>query len=138
MLQLSFSCKILTIKERKLMLDIMRLQLLLGYHSYSYCIQECKFQKSQYRNKLKEKETLEKSLEIEKHFKVQENLKALHEYIKRLRVTQNEDMSITRRKSSKSERQTHRKSTSSKRNRREHNRSRLYENAQKLFEYQNP
>lgn len=47
-------------------------------------------------------------------------------------------MSITRRKSSKSERQTHRKSTSSKRNRREHNRSRLYENAQKLFEYQNP
>ena len=50
----------------------------------------------------------------------------------------NEESSIYHRESSKSERQTHRKSLSSKRNRKAHNHSRLYENAQKLFDYTNP
>ena len=50
----------------------------------------------------------------------------------------NEESSIYHRESSKSERQTHRKSHSSKRNRKAHNYSRLYENAQKLFDYMNP
>lgn len=50
----------------------------------------------------------------------------------------NEESSIYHKESSKSERQTHRKSHSSKRNRKAHNHSRLYENAQKLFDYSNP
>lgn len=94
------------------------------------------------RNKTKEKESLEKSQEIEKHYKVQENLKILYAYIKKIRNQPPEDYNeivgnqpiAKPADASKSERATTKRSETSKKSRRANNRSRLYENEQKLFE----
>lgn len=66
------------------------------------------------KNKVIEKETLEKSQEIQKHFKVQENLKMLHEYIRKIRARPTE-------KSLKVVRQTQGGSKSNSNTRRQHN-----------------
>ena len=96
------------------------------------------------KNKDKEKESLEKSQEIEKHHKIQENLKSLNAYIKKLRYNpqdeqsepgQNDkDSSINYGDVSKSGRQYSKRSDQSKRHNRANNRSRLYEDEQKLFD----
>ena len=87
---------------------------------------------------------MEKSQEIEKHYKVQENLKILYAYIKKIRnqplddytevVNNHKDLSIKQGDLSKSDRGTTKRSETSKRSRRTNNRSRLYENEHKLFE----
>lgn len=94
--------------------------------------------------KTKEKESLEKSQEIEKHYKVQENLKILYAYIKKIRnqpfddytdlAKNQKDLFFRPGDVSKSDRGTTKRSETSKRSRRANNRSRLYENEHKLFE----
>lgn len=93
--------------------------------------------------KNKVKETLEKSQEIEKHQKIHDNLKVLNAYIKKIRkhpvepgieiVNQAHDCSIKYDDLNRSDRQST-KRTNSKKSRRANNRSRLYEDEQKIFE----
>jgi hypothetical protein len=93
------------------------------------------------RNKKKDRETLEKSQEIQKHTKVHENLKVLNAYIKKTRVKPDEininklhDSSILYQDSNKSDHQITKRSETTSKSRRANNRSRLYKDEQKLFE----
>lgn len=93
------------------------------------------------RNKEKEKETLEKSQEFQKHSKIQQNLKVLNAYIKKIRKQPNEELAeipndelIKQEELNKTERMPSKRSDLTKRNRRANNRSRLYEDEQKLFD----
>ena len=106
-----------------------------------------KFMKQQ-KKKNKERETLEKSQEIEKHNKVQENLKVLHAYIKKIRKHPHEeqlqannrdfDEPLKRddlQEASKSDSLFNRKYERPGKYRKNNNRSRLYENENKIFDF---
>lgn len=75
------------------------------------------------KNKNKERASLERSQEFEKHSKIHENLKVLYAYIKRIRDqpqddnidnTKVKDVSTTQREQSKSEREMSKRSEYSK------------------------
>lgn len=81
-------------------------------------------------------------MDLEKHLKIQENLKVLHSYIKKKRAKPHDESTMIKDEGSllindgysRSDKPSSRRTESSKRHRRSYNKSRLYQDEKKLFE----